>query len=164
MATQKKKSPVSPARLRKAIHKYQKDMGAENLTHAVEMLSVAVDISDTRIFKYLTGDPMPEKRIAAFCEELRCSPYDLMSKDWIVLYDGLLADVEDFIFDTDTEFLEKSSELRGWSRELRQWRRFFETSKGGDEDVEKSDAQTDLEEELEKAMMPLGSGEPDEEV
>ena len=89
----------------------------------------------------------------------RCEVVDLMTVDFKMLYDTLMSDVDDLIHD-DQPFMDKSAELRGWSKELRQWQIFFEQSRESAEELEKSDAQKALED----ALMPEDSGDPAEGV
>ena len=156
---------MSPGRLRYQIKKYRRRHSFDGETHAIEMFAIAVGVTGTQIYRYLSGEtPVPESRIAKFCTVLECSPLDLFSVEWLSLYEGMLSEVEEMIFENDDAFAEKSSEMRGWSRELRQWRRFFTQGGAMEEDVEASDAQKTLEETLEEAMMPEGSGDPVDDI
>ena len=145
---------MSPGRLRYQIKKYRRRHSFDGETHAIEMFAVAVGLSRIQIYRYLSGESsVPESRIATFCEELECSPLDLFSVEWRLLYEGMLSEVEEMIFENDDDFADKSSEMRGWSRELRQWQRFFIKDGGGEDDAEPTDAQKHLEDALERAMM-----------
>ena len=83
-------------------------------------------ISERTLWNYVTGK-IPEKipKLTILCEALECHPAELLTPEWRDIYEGLLIDVDALVFDDDTDFLEKSPELRGWSRELRAWQEFF---------------------------------------
>ena len=128
------------------------------------MVAAEMGISAATLFNYTAGKTqMPDKRIATFCEIVDCSPLYLLPTDWRMLYEDMWSQVEDFIED-DQKFIEKSAELRGWSRELRQWRRFFELVGEDDLDIEPSEAQQLLEENIEKELMPEGTEDPAEDL
>ena len=127
-------------------------------------MSVVADesgISERTLWRYIEGK-IPEKipKLPDLCEVIGCHASELLTPEWKQVYEGLLIDVDNLVFEDDTEFLEKSSELRGWSREIREWQIFFESGVFKDvSEVEASEAEAQDEDLLEVGDAPEISDE-----
>ena len=97
-----------------------------SFTESLEYISDVSGVSVASLWRYVSGEiPETISKFKELCEALGCHPAELLTPEWRGIYEGLLIDVDALVFDDDRDFLEKSPELRGWSRELRGWQVFF---------------------------------------
>ena len=96
----------------------------------------------------------PTARAQKLSEALRCEPLALIVPEWRRLYEGILLEVQDVLL-AEGSAIEKSVEVTRASRELRNWQIFFHALGDGLPEEEPTEAQTQLEAEVE--LMPEGA-------
>ena len=122
-----------------------------SLSRSVRTVAAESGINERTLWRYLSGQiPKNIPRLRELCEVLDCHPSELLTPEWRTLYEGLLIDIQTFVFDNEDDFSEKSHELRGWSRELRNWQKFF--AGGGANAIDETEEQP---EQIEADHMPL---------
>ena len=96
----------------------------------------------------------PAARAQKLAEVLRCEPLALIVPEWKQLYEGILLEVQDVLL-AGNDAIEKSVEVTRASRELRNWQIFLHALGDGLPEEEPTEAQTQLEAEVE--LMPEGA-------